>query len=930
MQPLERALDVHARWLAAGKPTPPKELIAAHPDLAEFLEAMLTDRTELDRAFAAADENGRELGDYRLVRELGRGGMGVVYLAQQKSLDREVALKVLPNHVTLDAGAVARFRREATLAARLEHPNIVAIHAVGRVGDTHFFAMERIDGDPLGRIDPLTGQPRTIRSSVELCAKVAAALAHAHAQGVLHRDVKPANILVRRNGDPVLTDFGLARDIDQPGLTRTGTFAGTAHYASPEQTAGAAGVDARTDVWSLGATVYELLTGRKPFDGASTAEVVDRIRRTEPIDPLRLVPDLAPDLGAIVLKALEKDPARRYASAAEFGADLNAFLEFRPVSARRASTMLRLSRWVRREPLRATLAAVLAVGVPALALVAGLLIANRTAIQVGTREIRRQEQEERLARLTMYLESGEYDDALQQAELAIAERPDDIEARAMRALVQVYSGRGEPLAELDAAIAARKLAHGERARVHVLTAMGRNQEAQALAATLPEAKAPEELFLEGCNATLRGQNQIIDVAEWRTVRATFLRAMLVSPSPRLHYYLKWATAVAWCNEPDSTMQCNQVLLELWPESPAALLYVAFALRRTEPLQAAAMYRRVLAAGYTHPRIWSSIAECLDNAKDAAGAQLAHEEAVAAYQRREREGRLSATEELNLVIQLAEVGRRDAALERVRAFVARRPQNARAQRMLGWLLTEMRDLPGAIAALERALEIDPKDADALQRLGNAYVLAGQPARAVEPFRRLATQLPNNPNAHRVLGQAMFAANDHTGAVAALRRALDLAPKVAGLHDNLGSALRAGGDRAAARASFQRALELEPGNSPARVHLAEALLADNDAKAAIATLRTGIEVDGREAALWECLGRALRRDGSHDEARTALREAVARAVASPSTFEFLQGIARLARELADRDLERAALQRGLQLDPTAEQRATLERALGALDG
>lgn len=304
MLPLERALSVYEQWLAAGKPTTKETLIASNPELAEFLEALVADPAELDRAVAAADTERRVLGD-----------------------------------------------------------------------------------------------------------------------------------------------FGFARDVEQPGLTRSGTFAGTPHYASPEQTEATKDVDARADVWSLGATLYELLTGRQPFGGGSTADVLDRIRRVDPVDPLRLAPALSPHLAAIVMKALEKEPERRYQTAAAFGDDLRAFLEFRPVAARRASAMLRLRRWVRREPLRAALTAVLAFGVPALALVAGLLIANRTAIQVGAREIRRQEQEERLARLTMYLEAGEYVDALANADLAIAERPDDIEAHVLRTLVQVYSGEGDPLGD---------------------------------------------------------------------------------------------------------------------------------------------------------------------------------------------------------------------------------------------------------------------------------------------------------------------------------------------------------------------------------------------------------------------------------------------------------------------------------------------------
>lgn len=347
---LERAVAVHAAWLADDRNQPLDALLAAHPDLAELLRALAADRGELDRAIALADGALCELGDFRLLAELGRGGMGVVYRAHQLSLGREVALKVLPDHITRQPATVARFQREALLAASLEHPHIVAIHAIGQQDRTHFFAMELIDGGTLSTLDPTTGRPRTVRATVELAAKVADALAHAHGKGVLHRDVKPANILLRKNGDPVLTDFGLARQLADPGVTQTGMFAGTHGYASPEQLADSRSVDARTDVWSLGATLYELLTGRRPFDGDSSAAVAERIRTSEPVDPVRLLPELASDLAAIVMKALEKQPAHRYANAAAMRDDLLAFLEFRPVAARRIGPGTRAVRWLQRHP----------------------------------------------------------------------------------------------------------------------------------------------------------------------------------------------------------------------------------------------------------------------------------------------------------------------------------------------------------------------------------------------------------------------------------------------------------------------------------------------------------------------------------------------------------------------------------------------------
>ncbi len=336
---------------------------------------------------------GQTFGDYRIVRELGRGGMGVVYLAEQTSLDRTVALKVLWAHLTLQAESIRRFQQEASAAARLRHPGIVEIHAVGEVAGSHYFAMALVDGTPLDRVlEKLEGRtPATLdgdgirlavsseaqagieAASMEeaprrrtaspssawdggyvetvcrLIAHVADALDHAHRAGVVHRDVKPANILLRDDGTAVLTDFGLARVEGLPSLTKTGEFAGTPYYVSPEQaTARRSTVDHRTDVFSLGVTLYELLTLKRPFEGKTSHDVLAQIIGKEPPNPRRVNPLVPRDLATILRKALEKDPSHRYATAAAFAADLRAFLELLPISARPASLGSRALKFARR------------------------------------------------------------------------------------------------------------------------------------------------------------------------------------------------------------------------------------------------------------------------------------------------------------------------------------------------------------------------------------------------------------------------------------------------------------------------------------------------------------------------------------------------------------------------------------------------------
>lgn len=372
---------------------PPKDL---DQSVNELLQPMLEGPVDGE---GSDDASGRTtLGDFRIEEEIGHGGMGVVYRATQMSLGRAVALKVLPAHLTLQPSAIARFRREAQAMATMEHPGIVRIFAVGEQGNANYFAMELIDGCPLSKVvarlhdqdlgrlsgrsvgEVVIAETNTdesaldqhwrrgyVQTVVELIIQVAEALEHAHRAGVIHRDVKPSNILIRADGTAVLTDFGLAQDRGLPSMTMTGEFAGTPYYVSPEQAmAKRVPMDHRADVFSLGSTLYELLTLRRPFPGDTSHEVLNKILAKEPPGPDKLNPHLAPDLAAIVLKALEKDPNRRYSTAADLAEDLRAFLEYRPVRARRASTGRRLLRWVRREPLKALVALLLILSAPLL------------------------------------------------------------------------------------------------------------------------------------------------------------------------------------------------------------------------------------------------------------------------------------------------------------------------------------------------------------------------------------------------------------------------------------------------------------------------------------------------------------------------------------------------------------------------------------
>ena len=458
-------LDGYLCQLERGLPPPRESLLEANPDLAGPLQAYFDSLDELyDMAAGfqppSVDAGGddsvpalaeRRLGDFRLLREIGRGGMGVVYEAQQISLDRRVALKVLPFAAVLDSRQIARFKHEAQAAAQLNHPNIVSVFAVGVERGVHYYAMQLIDGQPLDRAltelrekrSPPDRQRQTTRSQstavfdkpvpqgsrsqdstlagcpcpggevippnstqrsvltsraaggseyfravTRLGIQAAEALHAAHENGIVHRDIKPSNLLLDGNGKLWVTDFGLARRQTDANLTRTGDLVGTVRYMSPEQALGqAALVDHRTDIYSLAVTLYELLTLEPAFPGDAGPVLIRHIERDEPRPLRQLQPKIPLDLQTVVLKGMAKRREDRYATAQEFADDLQRVLEGKATVARPPSLLDRTARWAQRH--REVVAVAGMVGLLALL---GLTIGT-TVISLQNREIGRQKRE---------------------------------------------------------------------------------------------------------------------------------------------------------------------------------------------------------------------------------------------------------------------------------------------------------------------------------------------------------------------------------------------------------------------------------------------------------------------------------------------------------------------------------------------------------
>jgi WD40 repeat protein len=290
----------------------------------------------------------RQLGDYDLLEEVARGGMGIVFRARQRSLGRIVAVKILLGGHFADATARARFQEEAAAAAALQHPNIVAIHAIGDHEGLPYFSMDYIEGQTLAQL--VRDGPLPPHRAAGYVALIAEAIAYGHRQGVLHRDLKPSNVLIDAFDQPRVTDFGLAKRTtgSTPDLTLTGQLLGTPAYAAPEQACRIGVVGPRADVYSLGALLYHLITGRSPFQGDTIEAILRQVASEEPVAPRRLNPSISRDLETICLKCLEKEATRRYASAGDLARDLERFLAGEPVLARPVGPVFRLWRWSQR------------------------------------------------------------------------------------------------------------------------------------------------------------------------------------------------------------------------------------------------------------------------------------------------------------------------------------------------------------------------------------------------------------------------------------------------------------------------------------------------------------------------------------------------------------------------------------------------------
>jgi hypothetical protein len=421
--------DSYLDGALAGTAEDPAAFLARHVEAGPEVRARILALHRISRRGPAAPPSARReaepglpherLGGFRLLRRIGAGGMGLVFEAEQESLGRLAAVKVLRPDLLISPEARERFRREAQAVARLRHPHIVSVLAAGEDGGVRWMAMDLVAGRGLDEViaaDVAAGSPPAPARAARWGARIARALEYAHARGIVHRDVKPSNIRIAPDDEPFLLDFGVARE-EGGGPTLTGPFVGSVPWAAPEQLAGRP-VDGRADVYALGATIYHCLTGRSPFEGGTVDRVIHRTLHEDPEPPGRVRPGVPRDLDAVVLKALEKDPARRYAGAGEMAADLEAVLDFRPVRARPPGPLRRVRAWARVHP---AMAAGAVTAVAAVAVLAGTAVAREAEARRRVRLEAAEEVERARARLSSYRAQREASEGLERNVASLGE-----------------------------------------------------------------------------------------------------------------------------------------------------------------------------------------------------------------------------------------------------------------------------------------------------------------------------------------------------------------------------------------------------------------------------------------------------------------------------------------------------------------------------
>jgi Flp pilus assembly protein TadD/serine/threonine protein kinase len=870
------------------------ELLARHPDFATELAEFLANHAEIELRAAplreavqglrgqppapacSIPEHGR-LGDFQVVREVGRGGMAVVYEAEQISLGRRVALKVLPFAATLDARQLQRFKHEAQAAGHLQHTNIVPVYFVGCERGVHFYAMQYVEGQTLAALiadlrrhsdrpgqqspaatgpyvppaepaaaatQPVAGlstahshrEPAFFRAAAQLAIQAAEALEHAHQMGVVHRDIKPANLMVDGRGNLWVTDFGLAQFQTDASLTVTGDLVGTVRYMSPEQAlANRVLIDHRTDIYSLGVTLYELLTLRPAFAGKDRQELLRQITFEEPCRPRRLNRAIPAELETIVLKAMEKNPADRYATAQALADDLRRWLEDKPIQARRPSLVQRARKWGQRHRTMVRTAAVCL-------LLTLVVVAGSVGWVVRDQAARRTETEREanvaLGEAAQWQHEGRLPEALAAARRAAWVADSGNAGAAFRQRVQARRADLELVADLDEArlqMTAQKEEHFDVELADLLTAEA-FQRAGLDVEALPVEEAAERI---------RHCSVAAELAEALDQWALMRREIKGRSDSSWKHLLRIARAV----DPDGWRDRVREALERGDQQALVDLAKSDEAIRQPPLMVAFLGTAVQRTGAFEPA-----------------------EALLQQARQEFPENFWINHDLAMAFAQAKPPRWDEAIRFFTAAMALRPQSPLAHFTLGLALSNKGRNDEAIAEFQKTLRLKNDFAEGHFSLGLAFVEQGRLDEAIAAYREGIRLKKDEPEAHNNLGIALADKGRLDEAIAEYQEAIRLKKDYPPAHDNLGCALMNKGLLDEAIGEFHEALHLRKNNPKAHCNLGNALKNKGRLDEAMTEFREALRLKKDFPEAHFSLGNGLAKKGRLDDAIAEFEEAI----------------------------------------------------------
>jgi serine/threonine-protein kinase len=878
--------EILAEYLLAaetGQEPSREELLARYPELAQDLEAFFQQRDRFNRlaaplrALGTGQESDRatlpySFGDYELLEEIARGGMGVIYMARQKSAGRLVAVKRIQSGALASAQDVRRFRNEAETVANLDHPHIVPLYEVGEHDGQPFFSMKLIEGQSLAeRLECYRNDPK---AAARLLVQVARAVHHAHQRGVLHRDLKPSNVLLDAEGRPHVTDFGLAKRVQADGgLTQSGLLVGTPSYMAPEQASGSRqALTTATDVYGLGGVLYALLTGGPPFQGQTVLETLEQVKQQEPEWPSSRNPRVDPELEAICLKCLAKEPARRYASAEAMAEDLERWLRGEPITARQAGRVERLWRWTRRHRLAVGAAACLLLALTALAGSAGWVLGDRAA----RREKTEQEVNAALDEAAQWQKEGRMPEALAATRRAAWLVETGVVGDALRQWVLARKADLQLVAELNEARlqgAAVKEGHFDGELEDHLYAEAFRRAGLDLEALSAE-EAGERIRQSSVAAELAAALDSWALTRWRLSRPP-------GPVPR-----NWKHLLRIAREADPDEWRNRMRYALARRDPQLLYNIAGskgvlrqppltlitlgsalnsrrAFQRSEELLRQARQRHPADFWVNHYLAWA-----LQHGRPARWSEAVGFYAAAVALRPSSPGA-----HLNLSRAFYEMGRLDEAIAECRATIRLKKDYPEARNVLGSLLFGKGLLDQAIAEYRKAIQLKKVNPEFHYNLGAVLAQKGRLDEAIAECRKAIHLKKDYPEAHRNLGIVFEKKGWLDKAIAECQEAVRLKEDNPEFHNSLGSVLKAKGKLDEAIAEFREAIRLKPRYADAHLNLGLALMANRNVAEAIAEYRRAIRFQKGNAVAHYSLSNALAGQRQLEEAIKEYRTAIA---------------------------------------------------------